>query len=98
MPNSDARTRALILTGAIALMTCTGGSVVTTALLEDFEGGGTHSATAVTTVNSSAASNSNSAIANVTDAGSARLRLTDADAGTNGCVITFMNAIPVAGN
>lgn len=98
MPQLNKRTCALILTAAIALAAHSVHAVVITTILEDFEGGGTHSAAAVTTANSAAASDSNSAVANVTDAGSKRLQLTDSDAGTNGCVITFTNAIPAAGN
>ncbi|MBX7245903.1 MAG: family 10 glycosylhydrolase [Candidatus Sumerlaeaceae bacterium] len=71
---------------------------VASTLLEDFESGGTHSAAAVTTANSAASSGSNSSVANVADAGSKRLRLTDSDGGTNGCVLTFTNVLTAPGN
>lgn len=87
-----------LLISFLGLGVARGFAGVTTVLLEDFEGGGTHSAAAVTTANSSAGGNSNSTVANITDGGSKRLKLTDSDGGWNGCVVTFTNAITAAGN
>jgi uncharacterized lipoprotein YddW (UPF0748 family) len=66
-------------------------------LLQDFESGGTGGAVAVTTSNSSSGGASNTTVDNVTESGSKRLRLTDADGTYNGASITFTGAIPQAG-
>lgn len=65
--------------------------------LEDFEAGTTSGASPVDPSNSPSAGASNSVLSNVTEAGSQRLRLQDADGTYNGAVITIPNAIPMAG-
>jgi uncharacterized lipoprotein YddW (UPF0748 family) len=70
---------------------------ITTTVLEDFEGGGTGGATAITAANSPATGGSSSAVSNVSDDGSLRLRMTDGGF-TNGIVMTISNAIPSAGS
>lgn len=66
-------------------------------LLEDFEDGGLGGGIAVTTTNSSAGGDSNSTLANVSDGGSLRLQIQDADGGYNGAVISLAGAIPAEG-
>ena len=67
-------------------------------LVEDFEDGSVGGGVAVTTGNSSAGGNSNSALSNVTDASSKRLKIADADGGYNGAVLPFAGVIPSAGS
>ncbi|MCX7719452.1 MAG: fibronectin type III domain-containing protein, partial [Candidatus Sumerlaeaceae bacterium] len=66
-------------------------------MLENFEGGGTAGVAAVTTANSSSGGASNSTFANVSEGGSRRLQMTDADGTFNGGVITFSGAITQPG-
>lgn len=69
---------------------------VSTVVLEDFEGGATHGAAAVTASNSSGQA-SNSTAQNVTDSGSKRLRMADPDGGYNGLVLQFSAAFSAPG-
>lgn len=92
-----------ISTAALIISVCLGldsscQAVVSTVLLEDFESGATHGATAVTLANSSTYANSNTVATNVSESGSKRLRLMDADGGANGCVIVFTDTLTTAGN
>lgn len=90
--------KALLIVSALAFVQQRANALVTTTILEDFESGGTHSALPATTANSAATANSNSTVVNITESGSKRLKLTDADGGTNGCVLTFTSTIPTTGN
>jgi uncharacterized lipoprotein YddW (UPF0748 family) len=67
------------------------------ALLEDFESGNTAGAVAADATNSSAGGPSNTSVANVSESGSQRLKLTDADGLINGAVITLPGALPAPG-
>ncbi|MGI8908484.1 MAG: family 10 glycosylhydrolase [Candidatus Sumerlaeaceae bacterium] len=85
------------VTACLLMQSVALGQTPVTTVLENFEGGGTHAASAVTATNSSSGGASNSTFANVTEGGSKRLKMTDVDGTYNGGYMVFTGAIPQAG-
>lgn len=83
--------------GVLVVQSWAAGQTPVTTVLENFDAGGTHGASAVTAANSSSSGASNSVFSNVVDAGSNRLKMIDSDGTYNGGYITFTGAIPQAG-